>query len=317
MKYDESKLKEICEKHDVEYVGVESRKNKNKYERYIKYICNKHREFGIQEDIIYNFKRFKHICKYCNGGKLKDVFRSRVYEVNPNIEILSDYKKWNDKVKCKCVICSYEWDARPSVILYGGGCPKCGRKKANLAEMTNRDEIVKRIQEANPDIEVIGKYYGYHKNIKCRCLICGKEWESPVCHLISRESHCPSHSKSKGEKMMCELLQSFGYNIKEQYSFNDCRYKYPLKFDAYVEELNALFEYQGEYHYMPINYAGKDDDWVKQHFEISQHRDNIKREYCKKNNISLIEVPYWEKDNMESFLLHEIKKINGDTNDTC
>ena len=37
-------------------------------------------------------------------------------------------------------------------------------------------------------------------------------------------------------------------------------------------------------------------------------RDNIKREYCKQHNILLIEVPYWEYDNMESFLCNKINK---------
>ena len=36
-------------------------------------------------------------------------------------------------------------------------------------------------------------------------------------------------------------------------------------------------------------------------------RDNIKREYCKKNHVKLIEIPYWEYDDMESFLR---KKLN-------
>jgi len=315
--YSEDKLKDLCEKHDVEYISVESKKAKSKSTRYIKFICNKHRELGIQEQSVYRFKANKHVCKYCNGSKLKDVFSDRVYSANPTIEVLSEYTRWENKVKCRCKTCGYEWDARPSVILYGGGCPKCGRKKANISEMINENEIIKRIQEANSDIQVIGKYNGYHKPIKCRCLKCGREWESPVCHIISGDSSCPSCNQSKGEKKMISILESFGYIPLTQYSFSDCRYKYKLRFDAYVKELNILFEYQGECHYIPIDYAGKGKEWAKAHFDISQERDFIKREYCIKNNIPLVEVPYWEFDNMEYFLLHKINNIKEKTNDTC
>ena len=48
---------------------------------------------------------------------------------------------------------------------------------------------------------------------------------------------------------------------------------------------------------------------TQKEFELCVIRDNIKRDYCKKNNISLIEVPYLECDNMESFLYAELNKI--------
>lgn len=315
--YDENKLRELCDKHDVEYIGVESKIKNNKRERFIQFVCNKHRDFGLQESTVYNFKRYKHVCQYCNGGKLKDVFRDRVRIANPDIEVLSEYKKWFDKVKCRCKVCNNEWEARPSVILYGGGCPKCGRKKANLAEMANEEDIVRRIQDKNPNIKVIGKYTGYHNYIKCKCLIDDTEWDSPVCHILSGDSSCPSCNQSKGERKLLELLNSFGYTVERQYSYDDCRYKYPLKFDAYVNELNALFEYQGEQHYMPINFSGKGKEWAEQQLEIIQIRDRIKLNYCKENNIPIIEIPYWERDNMEYFLLSKINELKEKTNNAC
>lgn len=317
MKYDEDKLKELCKSQNVEYIGVESRIVKNKNVRYIQFICNKHSDFGVQEDTVYNFKRYKHVCKYCNGGKLKEVFKDRVFDANPDIEVISDYNKWFDKVKCHCKICGYEWDARPSVILYGGGCPKCGRKKANKAEMADGNDIIQRIQSKNKNIMVIGNYSGYHNYIKCKCLIDGTEWESPVCHLISGDSSCPTCNQSKGERKLIELLEKFGYAVKRQHVFDDCRNIYPLRFDAYVKDLNSVFEYQGEQHYMPVNFSGKGEEWSKHQLEICQYRDQIKRNYCNTHDIPIIEIPYWEKDNMEYFLLSKINELKEKTNDTC
>jgi hypothetical protein len=33
----------------------------------------------------------------------------------------------------------------------------------------------------------------------------------------------------------------------------------------------------------------------------------MKRDYCKKNNIKLIEIPYWDFDNIEEILDKELK----------
>lgn len=321
LRYTEDKLKEICNKQNVTYVNIESRKKvpSGKQERYIQYICNIHTDKGIQENTVYDFHRYKHVCKYCNGSKLKEVFNDKVFAANPDIIVQSEYTKWDNKLDCKCKKCGYEWKARSAVILYGGGCPKCGRKKANISEMVDEKSIIERIKNKNNKIQVIGKYNGYHNKMKCKCLVCGKEWESPVNHLISGDSSCPkcSNVQSKGEEKMISTLKYLGYNPIEQYSFKDCRYKYPLRFDAYVKELNTLFEYQGEYHYFPIDYAGKGKEWAKSTNEKVKKKDNIKRIYCKENNIPLIEVPYWERDNMEYFLLHEIEKIKEKIGDTC
>lgn len=40
--------------------------------------------------------------------------------------------------------------------------------------------------------------------------------------------------------------------------------------------------------------------------------DNIKRDYCKINKIKLLEIPYWEFDNIENILS---KYLGGDAND--
>ena len=38
---------------------------------------------------------------------------------------------------------------------------------------------------------------------------------------------------------------------------------------------------------------------------LRKERDRIKDEYCKKEGMALIRIPYWEKDNMESFLCNK------------
>ena len=37
-----------------------------------------------------------------------------------------------------------------------------------------------------------------------------------------------------------------------------------------------------------------------------KYLDDIKTKYCKDNNIELIRIPYWEKDNIEEILNHKL-----------
>ena len=62
-----------------------------------------------------------------------------------------------------------------------------------------------------------------------------------------------------------------------------------LSYDFYLPKYNTLIEYQGQQHYMIVDAFHATDKTLKKQI----HHDNLKREYAKENNISLIEVPYW------------------------
>lgn len=70
-------------------------------------------------------------CAYEKRGKKKrltnETFLERVSECNPNIQVLSQYNKSDEKVSCKCLICDHEWEVRASNLLRGIGCPNCAR----------------------------------------------------------------------------------------------------------------------------------------------------------------------------------------------
>lgn len=66
-----------------------------------------------------------------------------------------------------------------------------------------------------------------------------------------------------------------------------------LELDGYCEELNLAFEYQGEYHYfyVPVHHKEKTLEDIKA-------TDELKLKICKQRGVSLIQVPHWEKDNI-------------------
>jgi hypothetical protein len=58
-------------------------------------------------------------------------------------------------------------------------------------------------------------------------------------------------------------------------------------------------------HYRQSNFFHK-----KWSLEKCKERDNVKRHFAKDNNIKLLEIPYWERNNIESILNKELF-ING------
>lgn len=107
---------------------------------------------------------------------------------------------------------------------------------------------------------------------------------------------------SKGEVLIKNILDNNNIQYIPQYSFNDCLSKkqYPLRFDFAVVQKNqliCLLEYQGIQHYEPT------------FWEDPIENDEIKKEYCKNNDIKLVEIPYWDYDKIDcSYLLEKIYK---------
>ena len=64
-------------------------------------------------------------------------------------------------------------------------------------------------------------------------------------------------------------------------------------------------EFDGQQHFNPDTYFGESEEKAKEDFERLKRRDNIKNNYCAKNNITLIRIPYWEVNNI-SVLLDKI-----------
>ena len=114
------------------------------------------------------------------------------------------------------------------------------------------------------------------------------------------------------KKVLVEILDDYNINYATQHTIDGCVHVEKLKFDAFDLDRCVAYEYQGLQHYKPVNFGGVEDDVAKTNLELTQARDNSKREYCKEHGIPLIEIPYWEKDNMRDFLIEKWKKLNLD-----
>lgn len=115
-------------------------------------------------------------------------------------------------------------------------------------------------------------------------------------------TRCPHCNESSGEKEVSDILNKYNIEYIPQYKFNDCKFYNVLKFDFYLPEYNCCIEYDGGQHFEMVEWFGGFDG-----FANTIIRDTIKNEYCKKNNIKLIRIPYWEFDNIEEIIVNKLK----------
>ena len=105
-----------------------------------------------------------------------------------------------------------------------------------------------------------------------------------------------------GELIIQNILEENKINFKKQVTFSDlkgvgggtCKFDFGI-FDN-NNNLLKLIEYDGEFHYIEVDYLNS---------KTVKENDIIKNEYCKKKNILLTRIPYWEKNNITLNLLME------------
>ena len=126
-------------------------------------------------------------CPRCYGrNKTTEEFINELKEINGDIIILGKYINNKTKIKCKCKIDGYKWEAVPSNLLSGQGCPKCANNKMKLTHK----EFMDRMKKINSDIEILGEYVNSQIKIKVRCKIDGYEWEVVPNNLLNGRG-CP------------------------------------------------------------------------------------------------------------------------------
>ena len=97
--------------------------------------------------------------------------------------------------------------------------------------------------------------------------------------------------------LLMKLLEKNNIKFEIQKKFLDCKYIKHLKFDFYLSENNICIEFDGKQHFKPIEFFGGIKTYNKQLI-----RDQIKNDFCKKNNINLIRIKYTDYQNLENIL---------------
>ena len=133
-----------------------------------------------------------------------------------------------------------------------------------------------------------------------KCPFCdNKKWIQLRYIRNGDTKSCGCISSSAGEEKIVKLLNQNKILFEKEKIFSDLKNINPLRFDFYIINENYLIEFDGLQHYEVQKFGNISEEEALQKFKELQKRDKIKNEYCLKNQIPLIRIPYWKYDSLE------------------
>ena len=264
-----------------------------------------HKEY---ETSFNSFKNHNRRCRQCdNERKMASYEEIKDYIESFGYKLLTEKTMEKVKSTVKLLVKCPNEEHEPYKVAYNefknseSRCPYCARDKRRLSY-----EHVKEYIESF-DYKLLSKEYkSCDEKLLIQCPnnhepyeVTFENFKGSKCRKGTR---CPYCNESKGEKKINEILEKRDIEFVKQYRFRDCKSKRTLPFDFYLPKYNICIEFDGEQHFKMREFFGGFDGFVK-----TKIRDTIKNEYCKKNNIKLIRIPYWEFDDIENIIVNELE----------
>lgn len=256
-----------------------------------------------------NFNNFKNgkRCPKCKFEKLSNVFRkdfslikkeieNRGYEI---IEIIGGkYINLNTEFILRCKN-GHLWKTTYRNFMHGNDCSHCfGNGKLTY-------EYVKEYLKYYDYILLSKKYINASTLLEVQCS------EGHIFYItynkFQQGRRCPVCTRWKGEREIIRIFKKYNITYEYQkkyeglYGINKNKKTSLLSYDFYLPNYNLLIEYQGEYH------DGTARNQTEEQFKIQQEYDKRKREYAENNDIKLLEIWYWDFNNIEEIIM---KKLN-------
>lgn len=182
----------------------------------------------------------------------------------------------------------------------------CGRKKT-VGEVFSKNLIGQKFGKLTVIDELEERSKTGHKLYKCLC-DCGNEIILQTNHLTTHHTSSCGCLLSYYNMYIDKLLTNNNIKHKSEYSVRIDNSIY--RFDFYLPEYNLFIEYDGEQHYKPVRYYKQTDKEAELNFEETKRRDKIKDCYCMNNNINLLRIPYWEKENIETIINDHLQRLS-------
>lgn len=198
--------------------------------------------------------------------------------------------------QCECGnVKSVSWDN-----LKNGHIKSCGCYNSEL--------VIERVR-----IDLTNKKFGKLTVIKrdtkdtskwiCKCE-CGNITKVSTSSLSTGHTTSCGCINSKGEFKIRKALDELNLKYEQQMKFDNLKGVggNPLSYDFYLEDFNILIEYQGEFH------DGTARQQTEEQFKIQKEHDKRKKEYAISHNINLLEIWYYDYDNIENILKEVLKR---------
>lgn len=204
-------------------------------------------------------------CKKCGIEKsslsrtrTQEEFENRLSKIFPNIKVIGKYSNALEKIKCYCEIHRYYWEATPGSLLWGEGCPQCGRDSRTQKQTLTNEEYATRVNDVNPWIKLISQYQGITGKIDCQCKNCGGRFTYQARTIIS-PINCPVCTNQITNVGLNDLATTHPFIVKYfkdptdayRYRYNSTQkvmFKCPICGDE--KELNIAQTISNGYHCM-------------------------------------------------------------------
>jgi hypothetical protein len=204
----------------------------------------------------------------------------------------------------KCLKHDYVWTSNSRSVFHTLRCPRC-----HINKKRNNADFIEEIQKNNSNIELLSEFINSNTEIRYRCLIHDQIFITRAKNLL-RGHGCWICAKSKGERIIeCYLIENKINYIPQKY-FDDLRgvKNGVLKFDFCIMDnsgnIYKMIEFQGELHFKSVDALGGDDGLaLRQFYDIS------KKDYCKINNIYLLEIKYDKIKDIKGILEKELNPL--------
>ncbi len=253
-------------------------------------------------------------CKSCRNEKNRnkgllthDEFVDKLKTLQPSLQVIGKYIDSTTPIKLYCTEHDCYFEETPNTYLYKHRqtcCPLCNNVLAKTDDQF-QSELNKKFEGK---IIALDSYRGRENKIRFKCLTHDYIWVASPVNVLKGKG-CPKCNCSTGELEIQSFLQRECYQYEWQKRFQECKDQKPLPFDFYLPQYNLIIEYDGEGHYLQSFYDKRCDNPYEA-MRLTQKHDQIKNDFCEANNINLLRIPYWEKDNMFQLITNTISDIN-------
>lgn len=281
-------------------------------------------EFGGEEKEM-SFKDYNHITN--DGSK---PYKCRECFINEKILKYEDVKREVEKAGYVLVTEENEYVNGKTYIEYI--CPKHGKHKMKASNFYNgkrcpdchkdvmrdtfsfsSEEVYQKIIELGGELLNKEDYINQDiKNLKILCPRCKEHiFTTSLKHFRQHGGQVCEDCRRKesiGERKIRQWLEKNNIEFIQEKWFSDCRDINPLPFDFYLPQKNILIEFDGKQHFEETHFFSfrRINNKFNTITSYTKYHDFIKTEYCNKNNIILLRIPYTEINNIDKILNEKI-----------
>lgn len=181
----------------------------------------------------------------------------------------------------------------------------CGRKET-IGSRKAKDLVGQRFGRLLVE-ECLGSNKYKRRVYRCKC-DCGNTTVAVSSLLLDGRIHSCGCLLSYYNSLIDQILQEKGVDHISEYPIEVDGKR--LRFDFYLPQSNAVIEYDGEQHYMPVNFGHSEYAKVLADYDRNVRYDKLKNDYCQANGIRIIRIPYWEKNNIKTIINNYLQRLN-------